>query len=99
MNPEGLLAETERGHAPLPEQPDTPVDFEAGLIAAVRRLREALDDSADAPRYVETLPRRGYRFVATVDGARPAAALAPAASAGADVSVVTPPEGAQAFGR
>ena len=49
--------------------PDTFVDFEAGLNAAVRRLREALNDSADAPRYVETLPRRGYRFIAPVDGA------------------------------
>ena len=44
--------------------PDTFVDFEAGLNAAVRRLREALNDSADVPRYVETLPRRGYRFIA-----------------------------------
>ena len=47
--------------------PDTFVDFEAGLNAAVRRLREALNDSADTPRYVETLPRRGYRFIAPVD--------------------------------
>ena len=39
--------------------PDTFVDFEAGLNAAVRRLREALNDSADVPRYIETLPRRG----------------------------------------
>ncbi len=52
--------------------PDTFVDFEAGLNAAVRRLREALNDSADTPRYVETLPRRGYRFIAPVDGSRPA---------------------------
>ena len=47
---------------------DTFVDFEAGLNAAVRRLREALHDSADKPSYIETLPRRGYRFVAPVDG-------------------------------
>ncbi len=46
--------------------PDTFVDYEAGLNAAVRRLREALNDSADTPRYVETLPRRGYRFIAPV---------------------------------
>ena len=45
--------------------PDTFVDFEAGLNAAVRRLREALNDSADVPRYIETLPRRGYRFIAS----------------------------------
>ncbi len=47
--------------------PDTFVDYEAGLNAAVRRLREALNDSADTPRYVETLPRRGYRFIAPVE--------------------------------
>ncbi len=43
---------------------DTFVDFEKGLNAAVNRLREALGDSADDPRYIETLPRRGYRFIA-----------------------------------
>ncbi len=48
--------------------PETFVDFEAGLNAAVRRLREALNDSADTPRYVETLPRRGYRFIGQIDG-------------------------------
>jgi len=42
---------------------DTFVDFEHGLNAAVSRLREALGDSADAPRFVETLPRRGYRLI------------------------------------
>ena len=41
-------------------------DFEHGLNAAVNRLRDALGDSAESPQYVETLPRRGYRFVATV---------------------------------
>jgi len=46
---------------------DTFVDFNHGLNAAVNKLREALSDSADAPRYVETLPRRGYRFVATIE--------------------------------
>ncbi len=56
--------------------PDTFVDFEAGLNAAVRRLREALNDSADTPRYVETLPRRGYRFIAPVDGTLTAAPAA-----------------------
>jgi len=42
---------------------DTHVDFEHSINAAVRRLRRALGDSADAPRYIETLHRRGYRFV------------------------------------
>jgi Tol biopolymer transport system component/DNA-binding winged helix-turn-helix (wHTH) protein len=48
---------------------DTFVDFEHGVNAAVRRIREALGDSADAPKYIETLPRRGYRFIATVESA------------------------------
>ena len=42
---------------------DTFVDFDAGLNAAIKRLREALGDTADASRFVETLPRRGYRFI------------------------------------
>ncbi len=45
---------------------DTFVDFEHGLNTAVKKLRQALDDSADTPRFVETLPRRGYRFVGTL---------------------------------
>jgi len=44
----------------------TNVDFERGLNKAITRLREALRDSAENPRYVETLPRRGYRFIAHV---------------------------------
>src|SRR6202051_1133593 len=47
---------------------DTYVNFEHGLNAAVKRLRRALNDSADNPRFVETLPRRGYRFLAPVQG-------------------------------
>src|SRR6516164_1044922 len=43
---------------------DTFVDFEAGLNTAIKKLREALGDSPDSPRFIETLPRRGYRFVA-----------------------------------
>src|ERR1700751_2721576 len=44
---------------------DTFVDFDHGLNAAVRRLRDALDDSAENPRFIETLPRHGYRFITT----------------------------------
>ena len=55
---------------------DTYVDFEHSINAAVRRLRRALGDSADAPRYIETLHRRGYRFV----GAEPAVDDAPGAA-------------------
>jgi len=43
------------------------VDFDAGLNAAVRRLRDALSESAEEPRYIETLPRHGYRFIAMVE--------------------------------
>jgi TolB-like protein/DNA-binding winged helix-turn-helix (wHTH) protein/tetratricopeptide (TPR) repeat protein len=42
-------------------------EFDVGLNSAVRRLREALDDSAENPRFVETLPRRGYRFIGSVN--------------------------------
>jgi DNA-binding winged helix-turn-helix (wHTH) protein len=42
------------------------VDFETGLNSAVRKLREALDDSAANPRFIERVPRRGYRFIAPV---------------------------------
>src|SRR5215470_14305262 len=43
---------------------DTFVDFDHGLNNAMNRLREALGDSAAMPRFIETLPRRGYRFIA-----------------------------------
>src|SRR6202048_1239058 len=46
---------------------DTFVDFERGLNKAVNRLREVLDDSVNQPRFIETLPRRGYRFIATLE--------------------------------
>ena len=60
---------------------DTFVDFEDGLNHAVRKLREALEDDAGTPRYIETLPRRGYRFIAPVDAVPPASP--PAAVGGA----------------
>ncbi len=44
--------------------PDTFVDFETGLNSAMRKLRDALGDSAERPTFIETLPRRGYRLVA-----------------------------------
>jgi adenylate cyclase len=47
---------------------DTFVDFDHGLYSAIRKLREALGDSADTPRYIETLSRRGDRFIAPVNG-------------------------------
>jgi len=45
---------------------DTVVDFEQGLNFCIRRVRDVLGDTADAPRYIETLPRRGYRFLMPV---------------------------------
>ena len=45
---------------------DTFVDFDTGLNSAIKKLRDVLADSAEDPRYIETLPRRGYRFIAHV---------------------------------
>lgn len=53
---------------------DTFVNFEHSLNAAMKRLRRALGDSPDNPRFVETLPRRGYRFIAPVDRTVPVGA-------------------------
>jgi TolB-like protein/Tfp pilus assembly protein PilF len=50
---------------------DTFVDFNHSLHNAIARIRETLGDSADTPRYIETLPRRGYRFIERVDQVRP----------------------------
>ncbi len=49
--------------------PDTFVDVDHNLNTAINKIREVLGDSAESPRFVETLPRRGYRFVAPVEGA------------------------------
>jgi TolB-like protein/DNA-binding winged helix-turn-helix (wHTH) protein len=62
----GTLVTRDELHAVLWPS-DTFVDFDHGLHAAVNRLREALGDSADSPRWIETLPRRGYRFIAPVE--------------------------------
>ena len=50
---------------------DTFVDFDHNLHNAIARIRETLGDSADSPRYIETLPRRGYRFIERVDEVKP----------------------------
>ena len=60
---------------------DTFVDFDRGLNKAVNHLRDALGDSAENPRFIETLPKRGYRFIAPVDAGHPNGhALEPAAA-------------------
>ena len=58
---------------------DTFVDFDHGLNNATNRLRDALGDSAEEPRFVETLPRRGYRFVAAVETVPAATAVSSSA--------------------
>src|SRR5215471_8664687 len=50
---------------------DTFVELDLSLNAAVKKLRQALGDDAESPRYIETLPRRGYRFIARVESAEP----------------------------
>src|SRR5438093_6995148 len=67
---------------------DTFVDFDNSLNTAINKLREALGDSADNPRFIETLPRRGYRFIAPVIGVDRAAVRA-----AAGVSAATPIRG------
>jgi TolB-like protein/DNA-binding winged helix-turn-helix (wHTH) protein len=56
-------------------QSDTFVDFDHSLGTAVNKIREALSDSADHPRFVETMPRRGYRFIGRLNNANGSAAL------------------------
>jgi Tol biopolymer transport system component/DNA-binding winged helix-turn-helix (wHTH) protein len=53
--------------------PDTFVDVDHNLNTAINKIREALGDSAETPRYVETIPRRGYRFIGAVTAPEPAA--------------------------
>jgi TolB-like protein/DNA-binding winged helix-turn-helix (wHTH) protein/Tfp pilus assembly protein PilF len=69
---------------------DTYVDFEQGLNAAVKRLRSTLNDSADNPRFVETLPRRGYRFIAPVDVVDVSQAIVNAAAASDPPPLIVP---------
>ena len=61
---------------------DTFVDFEHGLNAAVKRLRDALGDSADHPRFIETVPKRGYKFIGPAIAGPAAPAGSPAAVGG-----------------
>ena len=51
--------------------PDTVVDFDRGLNKAINRLREVLSDDAENARFIETIPQRGYRFLAPVEAVRP----------------------------
>src|SRR5438309_6495950 len=49
---------------------DTFVDFDHGINNAIKRLREALGDTAETPQFIETIPRRGYRFVGAIQTAQ-----------------------------
>ena len=55
---------------------DTAVDFEHGINSAIKSLRRSLDDSADQPTYIETVPRRGYRLMVPVERIADPASLA-----------------------
>lgn len=61
---------------------NTFVDFEHGLAAAVNKVRDALGDAADNPKYIETLPKRGYRFIGKIKAAPPPVMEAPEGEAG-----------------
>jgi DNA-binding winged helix-turn-helix (wHTH) protein len=64
---------------------ETFVDFEQGMNTAVRQIREALGDDAETPIFVETVPKRGYRFIAPVDAGAPA--RAPTSTRGTDLNL------------
>src|SRR5215472_10134405 len=56
---------------------DTFVEFDQGLNTAIKKIRVALGDSAENPRFVETIPRKGYRFIAPVQGYAAPSVVAP----------------------
>src|SRR6188508_1706285 len=66
---------------------DTFVDFEHGLNTAIKKVRKALGDSAESPAFIETLARRGYRFIAPVTPVTALASARTPAPAGADARV------------
>jgi TolB-like protein/DNA-binding winged helix-turn-helix (wHTH) protein/tetratricopeptide (TPR) repeat protein len=69
---------------------DTFVDFDHGLNAAMNRLRDALGDSAENPRFIQTIPRRGYRFIAPLERMQPAPVEVIAAQTPATAPLPTP---------
>ncbi len=81
---------------------DTFVDFDHGLNSAVNKLREALDDTAENPRFIETLPRRGYRWIGPAEPLAPALrpaeqpTLEPAGEPTVSTTVSPPPQPAAA---
>ncbi len=102
----GLVSRDELKHRLWPD--DTFVDFDHSLNTGVMRLREVLGDSSESPRFIETVPKRGYRFIAPIDViAAPAQdgqerthveELAPASAMTAAAAGGLPEESAQASG-
>jgi TolB-like protein/DNA-binding winged helix-turn-helix (wHTH) protein/Flp pilus assembly protein TadD len=84
-NPGEIVTREELKKKIWPE--DTFVDFDHGLHSAVNRLRDALSDSADRPRYVETVSRRGYRFIGRIDS--------PASPSGSNGQLASASEGGE----
>jgi TolB-like protein/DNA-binding winged helix-turn-helix (wHTH) protein/Tfp pilus assembly protein PilF len=78
---------------------DTFVDFDDGLNTAVKKIRDVLGDSADRPRYIETIPRRGYRFVGPVERQSPPEAAEQVAVPNAPLAVTSPPPEAAVWRR
>jgi TolB-like protein/DNA-binding winged helix-turn-helix (wHTH) protein/Tfp pilus assembly protein PilF len=78
----------------------TYVDFDHSLNISVNKLRDALGDSASAPRFIETLPRKGYRFIAPVGSDQPAAetpVAAPEATPPVGTETLDPPKKARKY--
>ena len=69
---------------------DTFVDFDHSLNTSINKLREALSDSAATPRYIETLPRRGYRLLVPVESPPPASITAPPQAEGVSAGEAQP---------
>jgi DNA-binding winged helix-turn-helix (wHTH) protein len=67
---------------------NTFTDFDRGLNKAINRLRDALGDSAETPRFIETLPKRGYRFIGSVEGGGSAPATAAEPPCGGEEDLV-----------
>jgi TolB-like protein/DNA-binding winged helix-turn-helix (wHTH) protein len=81
---------------------DTFVDFDHGLNSAVQRLRDCLSDTAEKPLWIETIPRRGYRFIAPVEsqaGAAPGSNAVPAGTASSGAAPAETRVGSRVYGR
>jgi DNA-binding winged helix-turn-helix (wHTH) protein/Tol biopolymer transport system component len=70
------------------------VDYERGLNKAVNKLRDVLRDSADSPRFVETIPRRGYRFIAPLEGDSRSPCVSPLLADGSGMPAASPQDSA-----